>query len=471
MKAWIGEDFLLRTASARRLYHDHARHLPIIDYHNHLDPQWLADDRRFETISEVWIAGDPYKHRAMRIAGLAERFITGDATAREKFERWAAVVPQTLGNPLYDWSALELLRYFGIGEPLTPESAERIWIECNRLLPTAGFSARGLIARSNVESLCTSDQLLDDLAAHGRLGSSGFATRVLPSLRADEIVDVGGADYVGWVKRLGAATGLTVDSWDAFRQSVEARLDLLDQAGCRLADQALDDFVYERPDERSAARLIARRLGGECLAAEEAVRLRSEMLRFLGTEYARRGWAMQLHLGAQRQTSSRLRRLAGPSGGYAALGRTCDVGSLCRFLDDLEIAGSLPRTILYTLNPADNAVLASLTGSFTGEGVRGKLQFGPAWWYNDHRAGIRRHLEDLASFGLLATFIGMTTDSRSLLSMSRHEYFRRILCDYLGQQVKEGAYPADESLLGRLVRDVCYENPRRWIFNDKAPDR
>jgi len=463
MTDFIHDDFLLGNKTARRLYHDHAARLPIVDYHSHLDARELADDRRFDTLADVWLDCDPYKHRALRIAGIAEQFITGTATPWEKFEHWAAVVPQTLGNPLFHWTALELRRAFGIRTLLTPATAAAVWEQARKLLHAPTHSARGLIRRANVECLCTSDRLLDDLTPHARLAASTFTTRVLPSLRADDLLAVATADYGPWLRRLAAASGSTVGDWDGFSWAVVQQLDRFHQAGCRLADHALDEFRYTTANKTETQRLFARRLADDPLSDGEMVQLRSAMLRFLAAEYARRGWTLQLHLGAQRQTSSRLRALAGPAGGYASVGRTCDVASLCRLFDDLEQDGRLPRTILYTLNPADNAALATLTGSFTGEGVRGKMQFGPAWWYNDHRAGIARHLEDLASYGLLASFVGMTTDSRCLLSMTRHEYFRRVLCDFLGVRVEAGEYPHDETLLAQLVRDLAYENAHRWL--------
>jgi len=380
------KDFLLRTKTARRLYHEHAEGLPIVDFHNHLNARDLADDRVFENITQLWIATDPYKHRAMRMAGVPERLISGDASDREKFDAWAATVPKTVGNPLYHWTALELKRYFDISEPLSPATADRVWHICNE----RRYTARQLISMARVECLCTSERLGDDLSAHAQLAN--FATRVLPSLRDAEQVDA-------------------------------ERFDEFDRHGCRLADHGTDDFQSLLP---------------------------------LAREYARRGWILQLHFGAQRETSSRLRRLAGPTGGYATIGNCCDIRALCRFLDDLDREEALPRTILYPLNPADYAAIATLTGSFPG-----KVQFGPAWWYNDHALGIRHQLDTLASYGLLSTFIGMTTDSRSFLSMTRHEYFRRILCDWLGEKAEAGELPPE---LGQLVRDLAYENARRWIL-------
>ena len=457
----MDDDFLLKSALARRLYHEIAAVQPVIDYHNHLPAAELAADRRFEDLTELWVAHDPYKHRAMRIAGVPEALITGkDVSPRARFEAWAATVPKTLGNPLFHWTALELERVFGIAEPLTPASAGRIWEAANARLCEPGFTARGLLRRFNVACACTSDGLLDDLSAHSALAASDFEVRVLPSLRGDDAVAVAGAGHGQWLQRLGETTGLTVSGYDGFCEAVRQRLDRFDALGCRLADHALDAFTYVPTDEAAAAGLFERCAAGEILSEADAVRLRSAVLAFLAGEYALRGWVMQLHLGAHRHTSSRLRRLAGPAGGYAGLGQTCDVASLCAFLDGLECGGRLPHTVLYTLNPSDNAVLATLTGSFAEDGVEGKVQCGPAWWYNDHVLGIRQQLETLASYGLLSTFIGMTTDSRSLLSLVRHEYFRRVLCGLLGEWAERGLVPDDATELAPLVRAVTFGNAR-----------
>lgn len=470
MSVGSDENVFLKTALARRLYHECAAGQPIIDYHSHLSAADLAADRRFEDLAEVWVTHDPYKHRAMRIAGVPEAVITGkSASPRERFDAWAATVPKTLGNPLYHWASLELERAFGIREPLSPETADAIWETANAKLLTPEYSARRLLARFNVACVCTSDGLLDDLGAHRAWAAAADSVRVLPSLRGDDIVAVDGEGSVDWITQLEAACGQPVETFEAFCAAVCQRLDTFGELGCRLADQALDGFAYLPTDEATAGGLFARRVSGETVSAHDAVRMRSAVLRFLGCEYGRRGWVMQLHLGAQRHTSTRLRRLAGPAGGYAAPGQACDVASLCRFLDDVECAGRLPRTILYTLNPADNAVLATLTGSYTEDGVAGKVQFGPAWWYNDHAQGIRQHLETLASYGLLSTFIGMTTDSRSLLSMARHEYFRRQLCGTLGEWAEQGLLPNDFAALEPLVRAVTYGNARERVLGRLAP--
>lgn len=461
MKPFIHDDFLLKSPVARRLFHEHTQAAPIIDYHCHLDPRDLADDRIYANIAQAWVVNDPYKHRAMRTAGVPEHFITGPASDREKFDHWARVVPMTLGNPLFHWTALELKRCFDIDEMLSPESAGRIWERCNLVLSATG--ARSLVAQANVQCICTSDRLLDDLAHHQRL--QGGVPRVLPSLRADDIL---GCD-ASWIEALSRSTGIAIRSLDDFAQAIERRLDCFERLDCRLADHGLDDFVYLSTPGSDAARLFEQLLRHRILPWEDLIRLRSALLRMLGQAYAKRGWALQLHLGAQRQTSTRLRTLAGPAGGYAAIGRACDIPSLCRFLDDLEQRSFLPRTILYPLNPADFAPLASLTGSFAEDGVAGKIQLGPAWWYNDHQLGIRQHLDALAHYGLLWTFIGMTTDSRSILSMTRHEYFRRVLCDWIGDQVSSGGLPDDEELLAGLVRGICFDNARKWLFHDEDP--
>lgn len=454
---------MLRSKAARRLYHDHAKAAPIIDYHCHLDPADLAADKRFANLAQLWVTSDPYKHRAMRIAGVPERAITGDATEREKFDHWAATVPQTIGNPLHHWTALELWNYFGVAEPLNADTAPKIWDACNRRLAEPEFSARGLLLRAGVECVCTSDRLLDDLSSHAALLSSGAKPRVLPSLRSDDIVAVDSAEFLPWLKKLEEITGTTVTDFESYRAAVGEGLDRFSRAGCRVCDHGLDDFDFEPATDAEAAQLFARRRRGETPGARESAQLRTAILRFLGADCARRGWVMQLHVGAQRRTSSRLRRLAGPAGGYSGIGRGCDVAALIAWLDELEQQDALPRTILFPLNPADFVPLAVLAGSFVEDGVPGKVQLGPAWWFNDHAAGMRSLFDAVANYGLLSVFVGMTTDSRSLLSMARHDYFRRVFCDWLGEQVEHGAISSDYAELGELVRNVSCGNARRYF--------
>jgi glucuronate isomerase len=465
---YLGEDFLLTTAVGRALYHEHAASLPIIDYHCHIDPADVADDRRFADIAELWVCADPYKWRAMRMNGIPERLITGGASHLDKFKAWAGTVRHAIGNPLFHWTGLELKRTFGIDELLSPDTADDVWTRCNARLAEPGFSARGLLGRARVEVLCTSDDLLDSLAAHRRHRKTAADLRMLPSLRGDSMIAVDGDGFVAFCRSLSELTGIAIASLDAFKAAVRMRLDVFADLGCRVADHGLDVAAFDAADDDTAARLFERRLAGGELSAVERLQLKSALMLFAGAEYHRRHWIMLLHIGAQRVTSTRLRRLAGPAGGYAAIGRSADVAAIARFLDRLEGDGTLPRTVLFTLNPSDTDMFASLVGSFAEDGVPGKIQFGPAWWYNDHRDGIVRQLRALGNLGLLGRHIGMTTDSRSLLSYSRHEYYRRILCNLIGEWVEAGELPNDPELLSGFVADICYRNAKRWLDADPA---
>jgi len=459
----IQENYLLNSELAQRLYHDHAASLPLIDYHSHLDAKDLSSDRRFSDLTELWIAPDQYKHRAMRMLGVPESDITGSASPRKKFHRWAETLPKTLGHPLFSWSAIELRTYFDITEPLNPASANRIWDQANHRLQQASHGARGLLLARNVESVRTSDRFLDDLSAHANLARSDFPVRVHPSLRGDDALAVEGDGFRDWIRSLGEATVTKIHSLESYQAALLCRLEIFAEHGCTLTDHGIDIFDYRPGRQAEAARAFSRLLAGERNSADDLASLHSFLLSFLAGEYARRGWAMQLHLGAQRQTSGRLRRALGPAGGYASIGGNLNVAALCTFFDDLESRGALPKTILYSLNPGDYPVLATLSGSFTEEGTPGKIQFGPAWWYNDHAFGIRQHLDTLSNYGLLSTFIGMTTDSRSLLSMVRHDYFRRILCDWFAERAGKGSMPNDVTFLGSYVRRIACANARDWL--------
>lgn len=463
MTNYLDNDFLLPSKTGRMLYHEHAASLPVVDYHCHIDPQVVADDRSFRDLAELWVCGDPYKWRAMRMNGIPEREITGPASNYDKFRAWAATVPYTIGNPLFHWAGLELKRFFGIDALLQPESAEAIWSQCNQRLAASEYSARGLLKQANVEVLCTSDDLLDSLAPHRQMRETGGTPTMLPSLRGDRLVGVEGPGFVSFCTALAAQTGLPIGSLDDYKAAVRQRFDAFDMLGCRVADHGLDLPLFEPVTEGSAARLFERRLAGEDLGDVALRQLKTALLVFAGAEYHRRGWIMQLHIGAQRTTSQRLRNLAGPTGGFACIGASSDVSRVCAFLDRLEVDGALPRTILFTLNPSDTDMYASVTGSFAEDGIPGKVQFGPAWWWCDNRDGIVRQLRALGNMGLLRRHIGMTTDSRSLLSFSRHEYYRRIVCNLLGEWVDAGELPRDRNLLAGFVSDVCYRNARSWL--------
>ena len=443
---FINNDFLLESPLARTLYHEYVEGLPIADYHNHLCPSDLASDRRFDDIGQLWVASDPYKHRAMRLFGEKESVISGPASSREKFDAWARTLPNTLGNPLFHWSAMEMKNVFGLDIMPDPSCADEVWAACNERLGEDGFSTMGILKGFGVKVLSTSDDLLDDVTVHSSVKGE---IKVTPSLRADSILGFSPA----WLERLGSPKTL-----EEYLAAVDARLDAFSANGCRVADHALDDgWRFELTDMQTASALYA---SGEYAD----VRLRSYVLGHLASEYARRGWAMLLHIGAQRFTSSRLRSIAGPAGGYAGIGNTADIKSLCTFLDSQDVKGELPKTGLFTLNPADNAALAVLTGSYSQDGVKGKVQFGPAWWYNDHFYGMTDQLENLAAYSLMPQFIGMTTDSRNVLSFSRHDYFRRILCNWLADKALRGQFPTDEAYLGHIAADISYNNAYNWFY-------
>ena len=443
---FINSDFLLESPLAQTLYHDYVEGLPIVDYHNHLNPAELASDRRFNDIGELWVASDPYKHRAMRLHGENESVISGTASMREKFDAWARTLPHTLGNPLFHWSAMEMKCVFGLEQMPDSVCAEEVWNACNERLKEDSFSTMGILRGFGAKVLSTSDDLLDDVTVHSSIKGD---IKVTPSLRADSILGFASA----WLEKLGSPKSL-----DEYLAAVDARLDAFSASGCRVADHALDNgWRFELTDFATAAKLFA---DGEFTD----VRLKSYVLGHLASQYAQRGWIMLLHLGAQRFTSSRLRTLAGPAGGYATIGNTADVKSLCAFLDSQDVKGELPKTILFTLNPADNAALAVLTGSFSQDGVVGKVQFGPAWWYNDHFYGMTDQLENLAAYSLMPQFVGMTTDSRNVLSFSRHDYFRRILCNWLADKALRGQFPNDVAYLGQIAANISYNNALKYFY-------
>ena len=463
MKRFNDNDFLLLNDYGKKLYHQVAAALPIIDPHNHIDPAALAANKQFENIYRLWVQHDPYKHRAMRISGIPEELISGDAPAYEKFFAWAGCFANTMGNPLFHWSCIELKELFGIEEILTTSNAKEIWEKANALLQGEKYSSLNILKRFNVELLCTSDDLLDSLEHHYELKKQNQIT-CLPSLRADSIIAFNAPGFVNWLNKLKMITGIEVTGFSSYKTAILNRLDFFNEAGCLLSDHSLDSgFTFIPTDALAAITLFERLLNKELLIETEYIQLQSHVLQCLGEEYYKRQWKMQLHIGAHRYTSTRLRNKVGPAGGYACIGDTVDVRSLTLFLDALDQKENLPRTILYTLNPADNAVFASLTGSYSEDGVPGKIQYGAAWWYNDHYEGITQQLIALSSYGLLGTAIGMTTDSRSILSMVRHQYYRRILCNLIGLWVEEGQLPDDWPLLSSLVTNLSYHNIKNWI--------
>lgn len=463
-RPFIHDDFLLTTRTARRLYHEFAAPEPIFDYHCHLSPRDLAEDRQFGNLFEIWLEGDHYKWRAMRSNGVSERFCTGDATPLEKFKAWAATVPHTLRNPLYHWTHLELLRYFGISELLNESNAERIWHEVNEQLASPEFSTRGILKRFRVATLCTTDDPADDLADHATLRSSAPGTEVWPAFRPDSALAVNRPQaFTRWLQRLEAACQMEIRSLPALLEALRKRGEFFHQRGCRLSDHGLERCYAEPCSETEAAAIFAAALEGQEASPAEHARYASFVMLFLGRFYAEKGWTMQLHLGALRNNNSRLRNQLGPDTGFDSIGDFPQARALASYLDRLDSAGALPRTILYNLNPADSYAFATMLGNFQDGSIPGKIQLGSGWWFLDQKEAMEWQLNALSNLGLLSRFVGMVTDSRSFMSYPRHEYFRRVLCNLLGREVEAGELPDDVALVGGLVRNICHENARSYF--------
>ena len=454
MKTIINKNFLLQTKTAQKLYHTFAEPQPIIDYHCHLDPRQIAEDHRFSDIGEVMLAGDHYKWRAMRSNGIDERFITGNATWREKFRAFAETIPCCIGNPLYHWTHLELTRYFGIDEPLTAESADRIFDRCSELLQGEGYSARGLMKRSNVKTVCTTDDPADSLEYHKQIKESGFSVKVLPAFRPDKAVNVHKDTFLPYIEKTGVKNYADLKAW------LSSRLDFFHENGCRLSDHGLDFIPYKVGD---AAKVFEDVLNGKTPTREETEIYMTDLLLFFGKEYSRRGWCMQIHVGALRNNNTRMYQQLGPDTGFDSIADGSLAAPLAKLMDSLEQEHALPKTILYSLNPNDLYALGTLMGCFQSAEARSKIQLGSAWWFNDQKDGMEAQLRALGNLGVLGGFIGMLTDSRSFLSYPRHEYFRRILCNLIGEWVEQGQYPNDLNTLGKIVSDVCYGNAERYF--------
>jgi glucuronate isomerase len=465
-RPFIGEDFLLETKQAQRLYHEYAAGLPIIDYHCHLDPKSIATDRRFATITEPWLEGDHYKWRAMRTCGVSEFFITGDATPWEKFEQWAVTVPKTLRNPLYHWTHLELRRPFGITDKLLgPATAKAIWEKCNAMLAKPGFSTRGIIRQMNVEVICTTDDPVDALEHHKAMAADpSMPAAVYPAWRPDKAMAVDNpVTYAAYLAKLSAAADIDITSYDKLLEALKKRHTYFHENNCRLSDHGLDEIYADDYTAQGVRDLFGQVLAGRALDPQGARKVKSAILHELAVMDAERGWVQQLHLGALRNNNTRMMRIIGPDTGFDSIGDWQQAAPLARFLDKLDDKERLAKTILYNLNPADNELMATMIGNFQDGSVAGKMQFGSAWWFLDQREGMIRQIEALSTMGLLGQFIGMLTDSRSFLSYPRHEYFRRILCAMLGDDMARGLLPDDLPLVGSLVSDISYYNARRYF--------
>ena len=458
MKAFLDDDFLLTTPTARRLYQV-ARSMPILDYHCHLDPKEIAQDRRFENITQVWLGGDHYKWRLMRANGVDETYITGDAPDREKFQKWAETLELAIGNPLYHWSHLELRRYFGYEGVLNGDTAQEVWELCNQKLQEPGMSARNLIANSGVTLVCTTDDPADSLEWHQQLAQdSSFPVKVLPAWRPDAAMGLERPEYLDYLQRLGQAAGVEIRTYADLKEALLSRMAFFDKMGCRASDHALTVAVCQPASEEELERVFQKRLEGEPLTQEELAAFQTGFLRFVAGEYKRLGWVMQLHYGCRRNNNTRMFHKLGRDTGYDAVLQGTPSLEVAAFLDLLASQDALPRMVLYSLNPNDDEGLNSVIGCFQDGTPLGRIQQGSAWWFNDHKAGMVKQLTAFANGGLLGNFIGMLTDSRSFLSYPRHEYFRRILCELLGAWVENGEYPADWKVLEKMVRGVCYNN-------------
>jgi glucuronate isomerase len=464
MKHFMDEEFLLSNDTASRLYHAVAERQPIYDFHCHLSPSEIAENKRFSTITEMWLGGDHYKWRAMRANGIDEKYITGSAEPYDKFLAWARTLPCLLGNPLYHWAHLELKRYFGIDEVLSEKTAPAIWKEANEKLAGRELEIGSIFDRFKVYAVGTTDDPADSLEWHAAIAKAGrFATKVIPSFRPDKALNIGQAGFPVYIGRLGKSAGIAIRNLSDLKQALASRLDFFVASGCRASDHALEYVPFIVAPEDKVEAILRRGLAGEAPSADEVDAYKTALLRFLGAEYARRGIVMQLHLESTRNINSVEFASLGPDTGNDAVTDHHIAANLGRFLDSLEAAGSLPKTILYSLNPADYYVLGTMMGCFQGTEVPGKMQLGAAWWFCDHRDGMEEQMRLLANVGLLPRFVGMLTDSRSFLSYTRHEYFRRVLCNLLGAWVENGELPDDEELLAGTVANISFRNARSYF--------
>lgn len=468
MTEFMDRNFLLKSETAKTLYHDYAAKMPIVDYHCHINPMEIYQDKRYETITELWLGGDHYKWRAMRSCGVPEFYITGAASAREKFRKWAQTVSVLIGNPLYHWTHLELQRYFGITEPLSGKNADEIFDRCNEILQRPELSVRGIIRSSDVKLICTTDDPVDDLKAHELLAADPTSPAVvLPAFRPDKAMRADKAVFPEYVSKLEAVIGRPINTVEQMRCALRERIEYFAAHGCCVSDHALDFCFCMEASEEQLDDIFARAKAGKPITRNEQLAYHTTLLVAVAREYAARGWVMQLHFASLRDNSPKMHARLGSDTGFDSINDQPNAEGLAALLGKLETEDALPKTILYSLNPTDNAMIVSVIGSFQADSeIPGKIQHGSAWWYNDHKTGMEDQMTTLMNEGVIATFNGMLTDSRSFLSYTRHEYFRRILCNLLGQKVEDGEYPCDIELLGGMVEDISYRNALRYFgFN------
>ena len=468
-KLFMGEDFLLQTKTAELLYNEYAKQMPIIDYHCHLSPQQIADDIKFENLTQAWLYGDHYKWRAMRTSGVDESYCTGNKSDYEKFEKWAATVPYTMRNPLYHWTHLELKRYFGIEEILNANTSRLVYDNASAQIQTDAFSIKNLIRKMNVKVICTTDDPIDSLEYHKTLAESDFEVKIKPAFRPDKAMEVASAaNFVAYVKKLEAVTNLSVSSFEDYLFALQNRHDFFASMGCSVSDHGLEEIYVEDFTGQEIETIFSKVYGGKELNLLEQRKFKSCMLLHFAEWDWEKGWVQQYHLGALRNNNSRMLSKLGPDTGWDSIGDFSQAAALSKFLNKLDSEDKLAKTIIYNLNPADNELMASMIGNFNDGSVAGKIQFGSGWWFLDQKDGIIKQLNALSNMGLVSRFVGMLTDSRSFLSFPRHEYFRRILCNLFGDEIEHGELPNDTKWVGQIIQDICYNNANDYFgWNNK----
>lgn len=459
MNTFMNKDFLLETETAKNLFHTYAEVTPILDYHCHINPQEIAEDKQFDNITQVWLGGDHYKWRLMRSAGVDEKYITGDASDKEKFFKWAEVLGNAIGNPLFHWSHLELQRYFGYMGVLNQDTAEEVWNLCNEKLQKPSMSVRSLIMQSNVTLICTTDDPIDTLEWHQKIADDqSFEVKVLPAWRPDKAMNIEKPDYLDYITKLANVSGIQINSFKTLMDALSNRMDFFASMGCNVSDHALEYVMYAPATEAEVEAIFAKRASGSAVTREEELMFKTAFMIAVGRQYSKRNWIMQLHYGCKRNNNTPIFNRMGPDTGYDCISNYAPSAQMADFLDALNRTDELPKTILYSLNPNDNEAIDSILGCFQDSTAVSKIQHGSAWWFNDNKSGMEEQLRSLGNLGYLAGFVGMLTDSRSFVSYPRHEYFRRILCNFLGNLVENGEYPADMKALGKIVKNISYYN-------------
>ncbi len=464
MKEFMGEDFLLTNDIAKKLFNNYAKNTPVLDYHCHINPKEIAEDRRYENITQLWLGGDHYKWRFMRSCGVEEYYITGNASDYEKFLKWAKCLSKAIGNPLYHWSHLELQRYFDYYGTLNEKNAREVWKHCNKILSKDSMTVRNIIKKSGVTLICTTDDPVDSLEWHMKIAQvNSFDVQVLPAWRPDKAMNIEKSEFLEYLSKLSDVSGINVDSFETLKEALKERMNYFASKGCLVSDHALEYVMYEPSSEVEIEKIIKKRFKGEKVTRIEELKFKTAFMLFCGSEYYKRGWAMQLHYGCKRDNNAIMYNKLGPDTGFDCINNYAPSAQLADFLNALISNEHLPRTVLYSLNPSDNEAIGTIIGCFQDSSAIGKIQQGSAWWFNDHKSGMRQQMISLANQGNLSGFIGMLTDSRSFLSYTRHEYFRRILCDLLGTLVENGEFPQDYEILGEIVKDISYYNAVRYF--------